>query len=428
MRKFKVVELFSGIGSQVRALENIGIECEVQATCERDIHAFTAYDAIHKETNILPEISKMTKEEVLQQLKKYTLSNDGKKPMLSRTLQTYSVEVLRRILTAIIRTNNLIDISEVKGEDMPKNTDLLTYSFPCQDVSNANMYNGYNKGNKILDKNSGSRSSLLWEVGRILYEMKDNGLVLPKYLVMENVPALLSNRHFNNFQLWIKELEDLGYESKYVRVNARNYGIPQNRTRLLMLSVFVGDNKEKQKLVKSFFDKWGNNENYIVDTFHNSKYFKQLNVADCLRVSSDKTSTLWKEEISCNPNDNIYTRKMWENNPKIIDEDGKITSKNYIGTITTAQYRHPNSGNIYFNCGVKGKSNFRYLTPRECLLFMGFTDKDYDRLQENNPTQRKSTLFTRDKIIHMAGNSIPVQMLEGFFFQLYDLDKILIYE
>ncbi|MBR2431510.1 MAG: DNA (cytosine-5-)-methyltransferase, partial [Clostridia bacterium] len=72
------------------------------------------------------------------------------------------------------------------------------------------------------------------------------------------------------------------------------------------------------------------------------------------------------------------------------------------------------------------RGKFRYLTPRECLLFMGFTDEDYERLQANNPKQRKnSLLFPRDKIIRMAGNSIPVKMLEGFFYQLYDLESII---
>ena len=109
-----------------------------------------------------------------------------------------------------------------------------------------------------------------------------------------------------------------------------------------------------------------------------------------------------------------------------MDEYGKITTEDFIRTITTKQDRHPNSGNIYFESGVEGKANFRYLTPRECLLFMGFTDEDYDKLQANNPDQRvKSKLFPRDKIIRMAGNSIPVKMLEGFFYQLYYTESIM---
>ena len=401
MKKFKIIEFFSGIGSQARALENIGIKIDVQATCEWDIHAFIAYDAIHKNTDILDSVSSMSKEEVFDNLKNFTLSSDGKEPMSLKSLNGYSEEILKRILSAIIRTNNLVDISKVKGKQMPNNTDLLTYSFPCQDLSNVGAFHGYNKG---IDKDSGSRSSLLWQVGRILNEMHLSGKKLPRYLVMENVPTLLSTRHFSNFSEWIKELENLGYVSKYIPVNARNYGIPQNRPRLLMISVYVGSDYNFKNRVLKLFDRWGDDEEYIVKEYKNSK--------------------LWQEAISWTPNDTVSRRKIWNENPKIINEHGKLTKDKFIRTVTTKQDRHPNSGNIYFDSGINGRGKFRYLTPRECLLFMGFTDKDYERLQINNPTLRNSLLFPRDKIIRMAGNSIPVKMLEGFFYQLYFLEDI----
>lgn len=422
MKKLKIVELFSGIGSQARALENVGIKYDVQATCEWDIQAFIAYDAIHKDTIILNDIDKMDKEEVFKELCQYTLSNNGKEPMSNKTLHNYSEEVLKRVLTAIKRTNNLVDVSNIKGKKMPEDTDLLTYSFPCQDLSNVGAFHGYNRG---IDKNSGSRSSLIWQVGRILNEMKDSKKNLPRYLVMENVPTLLSERHIDNFKLWIKELNNLGYVSKYIPVNARNYGIPQNRPRLLMLSVFVGTDNDLREKVNHFFDKWGNDEKYIVEQYKKSKYYHDIQIKDLLRISKNQKSKLWQEALECTPNDTVSRRKIWNENPKIIDEKGKLTHEKFIRTITTKQDRHPNSGNIYFDCGIKGRSKFRYLTPRECLLFMGFTDKDYDKLQANNPVQRKTHLFPRDKIIRMAGNSIPVKMLEGFFYQLYDLERII---
>lgn len=422
MKKFKIVELFSGIGSQARALENVGINIEVQAICEWDIHAFIAYDAMHKSTKILDDVEEMSKEEVFNQLRNYTLSNNGKEPMTESVLHSYSETVLKRILSAIKRTNNLVDVSKITGEVMPKNTDLLTYSFPCQDLSNVGAFHGYNKG---IDKDSGSRSSLLWQVGRILGEMKSCGKQLPRYLVMENVPTLLSERHITNFKQWINELSDLGYVSKYTPVNARNYGIPQNRPRLLMISVFVGNNDKLRKRVELFFEKWGSDEKYLIEQYTNSKYYKKLYISDLIRVTNNSKSPLWLEALECTPNDTPSRRKIWNENPKIIDANGHITRENFIRTITTKQDRHPNSGNIYFDTHIDGRSTFRYLTPRECLLFMGFKDLDYEKLQENNPLQRKnSKLFPRDKIIRMAGNSIPVKMLEGFFYQLYDLEKI----
>ena len=422
-KNYNIVELFSGIGSQARALKNIGIDITVQATCEWDIHAFIAYDAIHESYINLPEVEMLTKEQILEKLKNYTLSNNGKEPMTYATLHSYSEEVLKRILSAIIRTHNLVDISNVKGDHMPDNTDILTYSFPCQDLSNVGAFHGYNKG---IDRDSGSRSSLLWQVGRILNEMKQAKKMLPRYLFMENVPTLLSERHKGNFEQWINELSALGYVSKYAPVNARNYGIPQNRPRLLMMSVFVGENEKLKNEMEKLFLSWGDNESVIVEQYKKSPYYKKKTVEKLLRCTDDRKSHLWEEALACTPNDTVSRQKIWNENPKIVDEYGKITTEDFIRTITTKQDRHPNSGNIYFESGVKGKANFRYLTPRECLLFMGFTDEDYDKLQANNPDQRvKSKLFPRDKIIRMAGNSIPVKMLEGFFYQLYYTESIM---
>lgn len=420
---YNIVELFSGIGSQARALKNIGININVQATCEWDLHAFIAYDAIHESYEILPEVESLNKKQLLTILSKYTLSNNGKEPMNYLTLRGYSETVLRRMLSAIKRTRNLVDISRVHGEQMPDNTDILTYSFPCQDLSNVGAFHGYNKG---IDINSGSRSSLLWQVGRILTEMKNLGKVLPRYLIMENVPTLLSPRHKENFEKWINELEEIGYVSKYMPVNARNYGLPQNRPRLLMMSVFVGPNESLKKEIKAFFDSWGSDETKILSDYRKSRFYSPVTINQLLRQPADRRSKLWEEALDCTPNDTVSRRKIWEENPKIVDEQGRITSEDFIRTITTKQDRHPNSGNVYFDSGVEGRGKFRYLTPRECLLFMGFTDEDYERLQANNPEQRvKSKLFPRDKIIRMAGNSIPVKMLEGFFYQLYKTEPIL---
>ena len=420
---YNIVELFSGIGSQARALKNIGININVQATCEWDLHAFIAYDAIHESYEILPEVESLNKKQLLAILSKYTLSNNGKEPMNYLTLRGYSEIVLRRMLSAIKRTRNLVDISRVHGEQMPDNTDILTYSFPCQDLSNVGAFHGYNKG---IDIGSGSRSSLLWQVGRILTEMKNLGKVLPRYLIMENVPTLLSPRHKENFEKWINELEEIGYVSKYMPVNARNYGLPQNRPRLLMMSVFVGKNELLKKEIQAFFDSWGSDETKILSDYRKSRFYLPVTINQLLRQPADRRSKLWEEALDCTPNDTVSRRKIWEENPKIIDESGCITSEEFIRTITTKQDRHPNSGNVYFDSGVEGRGKFRYLTPRECLLFMGFTDEDYERLQANNPEQRvKSKLFPRDKIIRMAGNSIPVKMLEGFFYQLYKTELIL---
>lgn len=416
---YNIVELFSGIGSQAKALQNIGLDINVLGTCEWDIHASIAYDAIHNSPELPFDILKMSKEELLEALKNYTLSNDGKEKMDYKTLKTYSVASLRRIYAAITRSRNFVDVSSLTGEKMPRNIDILTYSFPCQDLSNVGAFHGYNKG---IDKDSGSRSSLLWQVGRILQEMKDSHKRLPRYLLMENVPSLLSQRHFGNFKMWIKDLEDLGYTSKYFELNAHSFGLPQNRPRLLMISVWVGQNEKRRRKVREYFEK--KDPDKIIEDYKKSGYYHEIRIDELFRTDY-ANEVLLAEALDCNPNDTPSRRKIWDENPKLVLE-GNVVNTEYdmIRTITTKQDRNPNSGNLYFDLGGEGKSTFRYLTPRECMLFMGFTDADYENIVRNNPEiHRGSALFPRDKIIRMAGNSIPVKLLEGIFWQIKQIDE-----
>lgn len=418
-KQCNIMELFSGIGSQAKALKNLGYDVNALGTCEWDLHAFIAYDAIHSSTDIPADIDVLTKPELLEQLKGYTLSNSGKEKMDYKTLRTYSEPVLKRILTAIRRNNNFVDVSSLTGEQMPEDIDILTYSFPCQDLSNVGAFHGYNKG---IDKDSGSRSSLLWQVGRILKEMYDEGKKLPRYLLMENVPTLLAERHRNNFKIWMQDLQNLGYLNYYYELNALLFGLPQNRPRLLMISVYVGENEVRKKQVEDFFR--GKDSKKIVEEYRRSKYYKQQTVSDLLRINY-KNKKLFAEAVDCTPNDTVSRQTIWKENPQIILEGGSLNPEiKFIRTITTKQDRNPNSGNLYFESGIEGKSHFRYLTPRECLLFMGFTDKDYRNIVKCNPEVHKgSVLFPRDKIIRMAGNSIPVKLLEGVFYQILLLDK-----
>lgn len=416
---YNLVEFFSGIGSQARALENLNVNINTLGTCEWDIHAFIAYDAIHNSPDIDEEILEMDKPTLLDNLKDYTLSNSGKEAMEYSMLKTYSVETLRYIYSGIIKSNNYVDISSLNGESMPDSIDILTYSFPCQDLSNVGAFHGYNKG---IDKDSGSRSSLLWQVGRILTEMKDNKKTPPRFLLMENVPTLLSKRHFENFSTWINELESLGYYSKYYQLNALDFGLPQNRPRLLMLSVYYGEDTHLLEKLKEFFE--NRDENAVIESYKESGFYKKTRVRSLLRNDYSKKK-YFDEAVECTPNDTPSRRKIWEENPQIILPDGSYNPDvKYVRTITTKQDRNPNSGNLYFDSKIEGRSKFRYLTPRECLLFMGFKDKDYRHIKRRNVEMHKGDyLFPRDKIIRMAGNSIPVKLLEGMFWLMIQTDK-----
>lgn len=418
---YNLVELFSGIGSQAKALKNIGCTVNTLGTCEWDLHAFIAYDAIHSSSEVPADIMKMSKEDILENLSRYTLSNSGKEKMEFKTLKTYSIDTIRRIYTAIRRNNNFVDVSSLQGSNMPDEIDILTYSFPCQDLSNVGAFHGYNKG---IDKDSGSRSSLLWQVGRILKEMRDDNRSMPRYLLLENVPTLLSERHKSNFETWINDLEELGYISKYFHLNASSFGLPQNRPRLLMISVFVGDDLIKREHVKEFL--CSKSEADVIEEYKASKYYRKIEIKDLLRIDYSN-SKLLNEAIECTPNDTVSRREIWNENPQIVLKGGELNPNiDVIRTITTKQDRNPNSGNLYFDSKIEGRGKFRYLTPRECFLFMGFTDEDYDNVIKRNPEVRKnSKLFPRDKLIRMAGNSIPVKLLEGIFLQVKKLDDFL---
>lgn len=118
---------------------------------------------------------------------------------------------------------NLGDISKVDWSKAEK-CDLLTYSSPCQDFSNAGLQRGGEEG-------SGTRSSLLWECRKAIEALK------PKYLLMENVKALVSKKFAPTFLAWIETLNQLGYTSYYRVLNAKDYGVAQNRERIFVISI-----------------------------------------------------------------------------------------------------------------------------------------------------------------------------------------------
>jgi len=147
-------------------------------------------------------------------------------------------------------------------------------------------------------------------------------------------------------------------------------------------------------------------------------------------IKLDMSAAKYKEEADgSQPNDTPSRLKIWEDNIKIYDKNQNFTSKK-IPTITTKQDRNPNSGVIYYsNIGKEGKAQFRYLTPRECFLLMGFDEEDFDRLINHNFNVNKNRrFFTQAKLIKMAGNSIVVDVLVEVFKQIDELNQLIINE
>jgi DNA (cytosine-5)-methyltransferase 1 len=122
---------------------------------------------------------------------------------------------------------NYGDISKIKWDEVP-DFDLFTYSFPCTDISNA----GQQKG---LEEGSGTRSSLLWECCKTIESKR------PKYLLMENVKALVSQKFLPFYKKWEQYLAGLGYDNYCKVLNAKDYGVPQNRERIFLVSILDED-------------------------------------------------------------------------------------------------------------------------------------------------------------------------------------------
>jgi len=408
----RMVETFSGIGAQAKALSNInksdGYDYEILNTADWDINAIIAYDIIHNQSKEPIASKNMSKEKLLEKLLPLTLSTDGKKPATKEAIERLNINVLRKLYDAIDNSKNLISVTDINGQDLPQEMNILTYSFPCQDLSIARAWHGNSGG---INRDANNRSSMLWQIERILQERKDANLNMPRFLLMENVRNIQSKQHEANFKEWQKSLESLGYHNHIYKLNSKDFGIPQNRVRVYMISFLVDDDIALKNTI----------ENYISNhDLMNLEYIRNLNISnkkveDLLRT--DYTNTIYKLEADANQIHNTKSRReICKKNALLYDYNNYI---NLVPTITTKQDRHPNSGVIKYNNIAKGKCDFRYLTPRECFMLMGFEEKDFQALLNNNFQNKKNGMFFSDsKLVKMAGNSIVVPVLEEIFKQI----------
>lgn len=412
-RMFKVVETFSGIGAQAKALERIGRKFEIVNTCEWDINAMIAYCQIHKGKIAVDKYNKVSDERIDSFLRNKTLSIDGKKPICEKTYLRLTPELKRTLYAVIKETKNFVSITDVKGEDILPAVDLLTYSFPCQDLSMCGYWHGNKSG---ISRDAHNRSGMLWEIERILKEMYAIDIRLPRFLLMENVTNILSSTHKKDFDDWKDTLCSLGYYNKIYRLNAKNFGVPQKRERAYMLSILV-DSADEMKALETYFASH-NLENPDIAKKYQSRSFS---LKDVLRL--DYSVEQYREEANASqPNKTPSRDRIEEENDLLFD--GKKINEIFVNTVTTKQDRNPNSGLIAYHNRKHGKEKWRYLTPRECFMLMGFDEDDYSRATSYNPLYNgRSPLLTTEKMIKMAGNSICVDVLEAIFRQLMEIDK-----
>lgn len=170
----KVLSLFSGIGAFERALENLNIDFELVNYCEIDKYASKSFSLLH---NVSEDL-------------------------------------------------NLKDVTTIDTSKLPTGIDLVTYGFPCQDISVSGKQRGFEyNGEK-------TRSGLVWDAHRIIGEVR------PKVAVCENVKNLIGKKFTKEFKEILDNLEELGYNNYYQVLNARDYGIPQQRERESLYRVY----------------------------------------------------------------------------------------------------------------------------------------------------------------------------------------------
>ena len=240
---------------------------------------------------------------------------------------------------------------------------------PCQDFSRSGLKKGGTKG-------SGTISSLLFETIRIIEEMN----IKPKVVLWENVKGVLDRNLRASFFHYLKEMERLGYESKYKILNAMDFGIPQNRKRIFVVSILGGNDFDFEALKKV--------ETRSIDNF------LEKGISDIYEVIQESMLRY----LSGNTKNKNFKGRL-----KVVDK--------YAYTISTKQVRVLNSGLVDI-----GNGKYRYLTERECLRLMGFDDEDFDKIiaiYPKRPGKTSSILYKQ------AGNSIVVNVLEAILNEIY---------
>lgn len=386
-RLHKVLSLFSGIGAFEKALNNLEINYELINFCEFDKYAVKSYCAIHN----------------------------------------------------VEESKNLGDITKVDEKTLPKNIDLITYGFPCQDISLAGKQKGL-----FNEDGTQTRSGLFFEALRIIEETK------PRVAIAENVKNLTSKKFSAQFQVVLASLEAAGYNNYFQVLNAKDYGIPQNRERVFIVSVrkdvdtgafrfpkgFPLELRLKDMLEDEVDEKFYLSEK-MVQYFDeitdknkargNGNVYKKTEIDGCAKTITTREGTRVKDNfIECF---DLY-------NGKQIDADccGTITtgcSKNGSGTFLVREAKINVVGNyspsghdasrivnengiaptIKENHGTvtavaKANLRIRKLTPKECFRLMGFDDESFHRAEAVN---------SNTQLYKQAGNSIVVPVVEYLF-------------
>ena len=346
-KPIRMIELFAGYGSQALSLKYLGINFQHWFVSEIDKYAIDTYNKFNN-TNF----------------------------------ETCDIKNIHAKDLNIVETN--------------KYNYILTYSFPCTDLSLAGKREGMEKG-------GGTRSSLLFEVERILKEIKDSNKELPQVLLMENVPQVLTSKGWDQ---WYFFLESLGYKNYIEILNSKHFYIPQNRERCFMISILGNYNYNFPKHVKLKYLL----KDYLEENVDEKYYLSEKMIKYFLGMNKKRINFPRKE---------IFLRCLENTNIKGI-----------ATTITTCAGQRPTDNFILIPKKTKlgyaiktspddigvvvrflKKLKIRKLTPKECYRLMGVKDEEINKVTVSNAQQYKQ-----------AGNSIVISVLMAIFGELLDID------
>lgn len=347
-KTIRLIELFAGYGSQAMALRDIGAKFEHYRVVEFDRYAIASYNAVHG-TDFPP-----------------------------------------------------LDITQIHADDLnicdtEKYCYFMTYSFPCTDLSLAGKQAGMKKG-------SGTRSGLLWEVERILREIKESGGELPQILFMENVPQVHAEVNKADFQKWIDFLTGIGYVSYWQDLNAKDYGVAQNRNRCFMFS-FLGEYNYRfpspvplTKRIRDYLEESVDERFYVSDKAlkgfaEPAKKQKEKGnnfhavIRDGDSIAATIKSRYYKDGSDCfivamrgrNP-DNPSDRTAGSPTEQRLE----LNTQGISNCLTSVQ-----KDNLLLESNfLKYQYRIRRLTPKECGRLMDVTDADIDKMAAvNSDTQ-----------------------------------------
>lgn len=265
------------------------------------------------------ELDNVNLEEAIKYIDSLVLSRDGETPLDKSIVKITNSEKIAKLYIALKNSNNKGSITHVRGKALVEEfgkLDLLTYSFPCTDLSSAGNYHGKAKGMK---KGSGTRSGMLWQIERIIEEIEEfaGADLLPSNLLLENVPQILNKNNKPDLDSWLNRLNELCYKSEIYEINSKDCGVPQSRNRIFIVSNFTGKKIDKPTVETKPIS------NFLRQDYSIKKYRK--------------------EALDARPNLTKSRVKMYENNVRLTSKDCK-----YATTLTCKQDRNPNAGMLDF--------------------------------------------------------------------------------